>query len=432
MSKERERFTKQKETPPAKKVKSASQLRRKQLRLETRLAAAGGAPLPAAAALQAQLSNGGSGPRDIEAAAKTAPSALRHGKRLRSAGEAQTGGTVEAGVGKAAAKAAERRRKGGPTAAVGVPAHPEALSPEEEAARKELKAQKKAAKRAAAGNVDLDSLGGVPKDPEKRAAWLARVAEMAAARGPNDKPLPKPMRVALKQKQREDKRAANIQWAEGRPKLSREAWERRRAMALGIAAVEPAAQLAWLAEHQAECDGAGGPRVADLAGCAEEVMVRVPPGPGLKARLAEAVPELLPALGGLGHPLPPGSPAALLVAPGAIRAQELKRQLKGLAQGKPIFKAFAKHLKLERQQEMLAAEPNAMVAGTPHRLAMLCLMGTLRLDRLRLLVLDVGVDAKQLSMMDMLDVRRDFFQLWAHVGPAVADGRARIGRGAVI
>ena len=28
--------------------------------------------------------------------------------------------------------------------------------------------------------------------------------------------------------------------------------------------------------------------------------------------------------------------------------------------------------------------------------------------------------------MDLLDVRRDFFQLWAHVGPAVAAGRARV------
>ncbi len=28
--------------------------------------------------------------------------------------------------------------------------------------------------------------------------------------------------------------------------------------------------------------------------------------------------------------------------------------------------------------------------------------------------------------MDLPDVRRDFFQLWTHVGPAVAAGRVRI------
>lgn len=55
------------------------------------------------------------------------------------------------------------------------------------------------------------------QDPERRAAWLARVAEMAAKRGPNDKPLPKPMRVALKLKLREDKAAAKREHTAVRP-----------------------------------------------------------------------------------------------------------------------------------------------------------------------------------------------------------------------
>ena len=63
-----------------------------------------------------------------------------------------------------------------------------------------------------------------------------------------------------------------------------------------------------------------------------------------------------------------------------------------------MFKAFAKHLKLEAQQAMLAAEAFAMVAGTPHRLATLCATGALRLDRLRLLVVDVCLDAKQMCV----------------------------------
>lgn len=67
---------------------------------------------------------------------------------------------------------------------------------------------------------------------------------------------------------------------------------------------------------------------------AEAAMVRVPDGRGLEERLAAAVPELLPALGGVGDRPPPGAPAALLVAPGAMVAQELKRQLKGLAQAR--------------------------------------------------------------------------------------------------
>jgi len=34
--------------------------------------------------------------------------------------------------------------------------------------------------------------------------------------------------------------------------------------------------------------------------------------------------------------------------------------------------------------------------------------------------------ARRRSLMDIADVRRDFFRLWAHVGPAVAAGRARV------
>ena len=81
--------------------------------------------------------------------------------------------------------------------------------------------------------------------------------------------------------------------------------------------------------------------VRGSAGRAEEVMVRLPPGQTLDARLRAAVPELLPGLGGWGAPgeggergapLPNGSPAALLVSPSAISCQDLKRQLQALAQ----------------------------------------------------------------------------------------------------
>ncbi len=64
-------------------------------------------------------------------------------------------------------------------------------------------------------------------------------------------------------------------------------------------------------------------------------------------------------------------------------------------QGRPVFKAFAKHLKLERQKAMLAEGCYGMVAGTPHRLAALASVGALHLDHLRLLVVDVRIDAKQ-------------------------------------
>ena len=107
----------------------------------------------------------------------------------------------------APAKAAGKARGAphGSAAAAGASEEAEASR----AARKAQRARKAAGRKAGA-------LGGVPSDPERRAAWLARVAELAAARAPTDKPLPRPMRLALKQKLREDKRAAMAQHAEAR------------------------------------------------------------------------------------------------------------------------------------------------------------------------------------------------------------------------
>ena len=115
---------------------------------------------------------------------------------------------------KALAKAAGKAR-GAPIcsgAAAGASEEAEASK----AARKAQRARKAADRKAAAGGAGADALGGVPVDPERRAAWLARVAELAAARKPTDKPLPRPMRLALKQKLREDKRAAMVQRAKAR------------------------------------------------------------------------------------------------------------------------------------------------------------------------------------------------------------------------
>jgi len=86
--------------------------------------------------------------------------------------------------------------------ALGVAA--EAAAEQRAARRKE----KKERRRADEADADTGRLGGVPADPERRAAWLARVAQMAAARGPSDKPLPRPMRLALKAQARTERAAA--------------------------------------------------------------------------------------------------------------------------------------------------------------------------------------------------------------------------------
>ena len=60
-----------------------------------------------------------------------------------------------------------------------------------------------------------------------------------------------------------------------------------------------------------------------------------------------------------------------------------------------IAKLFAKHFKVPEQQEVLEKEAVGIACGTPHRLCKLADLDALKLDNLRLLVLDVHLDAKQ-------------------------------------
>jgi len=60
-----------------------------------------------------------------------------------------------------------------------------------------------------------------------------------------------------------------------------------------------------------------------------------------------------------------------------------------------MAKLFAKHLKVPEQQKHLEEHVVGIGCGTPNRLLKLADMDALKLDRLRLLVLDVQLDAKQ-------------------------------------
>lgn len=60
-----------------------------------------------------------------------------------------------------------------------------------------------------------------------------------------------------------------------------------------------------------------------------------------------------------------------------------------------MAKLFAKHFKVEEQQKLLDSTVVGIASGTPNRLNKLANLDSLKLDRLRLLVLDVHIDAKQ-------------------------------------
>ncbi len=66
-----------------------------------------------------------------------------------------------------------------------------------------------------------------------------------------------------------------------------------------------------------------------------------------------------------------------------------------LVQACRVVKLFAKHLKVPEQQKHLESSPVGIGCGTPNRVLKLADMDALKLDRLRLLVLDMKLDAKQ-------------------------------------
>ncbi len=65
------------------------------------------------------------------------------------------------------------------------------------------------------------------------------------------------------------------------------------------------------------------------------------------------------------------------------------------AQACRIAKLFAKHMKLPEQQKHLESHVVGVGCGTPNRLLKLADIDALKLDRLKLLVLDMQLDAKQ-------------------------------------
>lgn len=69
--------------------------------------------------------------------------------------------------------------------------------------------------------------------------------------------------------------------------------------------------------------------------------------------------------------------------------------LDGVMQVCKVGKLFAKHFKVEEQQAALKAQGIFAAVGTPNQLLKLADLGDLHLARLKLLMIDVQLDAKQ-------------------------------------
>ena len=198
----------------------------------------------------------------------------------------------------------------------------------------------------------------------------------------------------------------------------------------GIAGEAAGPQADWVWARYQQDTGASS---LERDGLTRECFASVPRAGRLEDSLAA-----LPDQGCLNRAGSAGAPAALIVTSSAIRAVELIRQCPSYHQvvgvhGPPcsvgaivsvgrkplrpsiissgcpcshppdpfpsqackIMKLFAKHLKVEEQETMLSSTKAAIAVGTPNRLLKLAERGSLKLGRLRYIILDVQLDSKK-------------------------------------
>lgn len=105
----------------------------------------------------------------------------------------------------------------------------------------------------------------------------------------------------------------------------------------------------------------------------------------------------------------------LIVCASAVAANEVAKLLPAFNARQRIGKLFAKHFKQSEQEAWLRSNMVSVASGTPHRLAALAESGALSLARLEYVLVDVGLDAKQRTILDQPETCRDFWGLYDRV-----------------
>lgn len=201
-------------------------------------------------------------------------------------------------------------------------------------------------------------------------------------------------------------------------------FEASRSVAATISEAEPFQQAAWLwqsfcAERgtdPAQSSGLDGASIVRLSGAGDfEQQLKALAGNAWHQELAT------------DQGRPAGSPSVLLMSASAAVANDLIKLLPTLNRSCKVAKLFARHFKLIEQQTLLTNQAPAIAVGTPHRLQQLADIQALKLGKLGLVLIDVALDAKQRTVMDIPETRKDFWALFqAHLGPLVVGGQTRI------
>jgi len=197
---------------------------------------------------------------------------------------------------------------------------------------------------------------------------------------------------------------------ERRRQLSASEYAASRALASKIAHLSSEEQADWLWQsYQNQSTRSATP--VEREGLTAEAVCRLPPGQSFENGLKFLEPnwgsEFCSVAGReVGHP------SALYISSGALGALEMIRACPDISSRCQIAKLFAKHIKLPEQAALLSSKAVCIGAGTPNRIARLVEDGVLKLKSLKWIIIDVRLDAKQRSILDMPEVRDDWWALW--------------------
>ena len=105
-----------------------------------------------------------------------------------------------------------------------------------------------------------------------------------------------------------------------------------------------------------------------------------------------------------------GCPVVIILCSSARRAAEVIKQISPKLHCH-IAKLFAKHFKVTEQVELLTKQHFPVAVGTPNRVAKLLELGALCLKSTDLLLVDMALDTKQFTILNLPGVSEDFYTL---------------------
>ncbi|KAJ2749988.1 cms1 ribosomal small subunit [Coemansia pectinata] len=109
-----------------------------------------------------------------------------------------------------------------------------------------------------------------------------------------------------------------------------------------------------------------------------------------------------------------GAPQVLVICSSALRVIDLVKRLRPVSK-RGVLKLFSRHIKISEQIKTLKTTAVDIAVGTPNRILKLLTDDALKVNRLRLVVIDCWQDDKMRVVIDMDDTRKDLFAIWQDV-----------------